>query len=225
MGKPEVRDTDSQKAGQGQGPELIIKGREITFNAKFAEDSKNINIVLVRDPLGNVKAQFPTQRNPDTKRLEYDVFMHRAVEVPPEEVLFYTGSPVIDIHNTHSATITIKGTRTVVVFDRTYEIGGQVFQQCAWIPDKSVRAGIMFVKMINRQTRRPVAVMRKLGGSTTPAYQIVGSPKKHEAYYRDLRRIFERVFITGARPDNRDDELDNWMHSVIEPIPQETAPA
>jgi hypothetical protein len=104
------------------------------------------------------------------------------------------------------------------VFDRTYEYGGRLYHRCAYIPNRVERAGILFKKMINRQTRRPVAVLKKFAGTNDPMYQIIGG---QEAEYRDLRRIFERSFIKRQK-GAEDDELDKFTYDAITPIPQET---
>jgi hypothetical protein len=211
----------SSDASQREGSaEILVKGRVVEFNEKFAAETRNINIALIPDPNGNVKRTKPTGMDPEKHRMNYENILYRAIEVPPEDVLIFMGSPVKDLHNTHSATVNIQNKRTVVVFDRTYVFGGRTIQQCAWVPDRKIRAGILFTKRIDRQTRRPLAVLRRMADGATPMYQIVGAK---EPEYRDLRRVFERVFIKGGRPGEMDDELDKFMHESIGPIPEEEA--
>jgi hypothetical protein len=190
---------------------------DIKWEEKVARETASINIALIPDPAGPIKHVVPTMRDPETHKQMYMDVRFKPINVPPDEVLFYTGSPIIDFHATHSDTVSIQGKRTVVVFDRTYTYKDRVIPQCAWVPDKAVRAGILFGKMIDQRTKQPFGVMKKLGDGKTPMFQIVGGK---ETDYRDLKRIFERVFIKGEGP-KIDDGLDQFMHSALGPIPEE----
>jgi hypothetical protein len=133
--------------------------------------------------------------------------------------VFFARGVVMDRNSNHSDSVVIGSERRGHVFDRTYTYNGKLYHRCAYIPNRVERAGILFKKMINRQTRRPVAVLKKFVGTNDPMYQIIGG---QEADYRDLRRIFERSFIKRNK-GIEDDELDKFQYDSIAPIPQETA--
>jgi hypothetical protein len=149
--------------------------------------------------------------------MTYIEIPHKQIQVPADEVVYYTGGVVSDWHSQNAEAVWIKNKAHAVVFDRTYDYQGKKYFRCAWIPNKEVRAGIIFEKKIHNQSRRPIAVMKKLKDEKTPRYQIV---ERGEGNYRDLKRIFERVFI---RSSHMDDEMDKFAHDAIVPIPEEVS--
>lgn len=188
-------------------------------NAQMLADAKSsVNKVLVRDPEGKFKMDEPAGRDPEPPHKMVWVKVHyKEVEVPHEEVLFYTHGVIMDRNTSHSDTVMIGNNRIGHVFDRTYTWNGRIYHRCAWIPNQVERAGIMYQKMISRTTKRPVAVMKKYPGTNEPQYRIVGG---QEADYRDLRRLFERAFI-NRKMGMEDDELDRFKYEAIVPIEAE----
>ena len=185
-----------------------------------ADAIASINKVLVRDPEGKIKHKEPTYRDPEPPhRMIYQEVRYKEIDVPHEEVMFFTHGVIMDRLTSHSATVMIGNNRIGHVFDRTYIWNGRIYHRCAWIPNKVERAGILFAKKINRTTRRPVAVLKKFQGTQEPQYRIVGG---QEADYRDLRRIFERAFV-NRKKGMEDDELDKFQYESIAPIEAEIA--
>ena len=206
VGKPVVDDRPSVRSLDGRTKSQVL-----------ADEMASINFVLVRDPEGKIKKKYPSHRDPEPPHKMIDVeYAMSKIEVPHEDVLFYTRGVIMDRNATHSDSVMIGNERRGFVFDRTYTFNDKLYHRCAYIPNRVERAGILFKKMI--RNRRPVAVLKKLPGTTNePAYQIIGG---QEADYRDLRRIFERSFIRRNR-GMEDDELDNFMYDSIGPIAQE----
>jgi hypothetical protein len=208
-----------QKAGDNQQVEFDTsdaKGLDVEFHEKILRELKSVNVALIPDPTGTIKQTFPTVRDPETHKQMWETRLFKAIKVPPDQVLMYMGSPITDLNTSHSASVIINGRHTVVVFDRTYEHGGRRWPQCAWVPDKSVRAGILYGKKIDRKTHNPIAVMKNIGNG--PQYQIIGGK---EADYRDLKRIFERVFIKGDSPFGEDEAMSAFAHAAITAIESE----
>lgn len=193
-----------------------------TTNQMIKDGLNSINKALIPDENGDVEMKFPVMRDPETKQMMYATQNFRWVSVPPEEVLYYTQSTIIDLHSDHTATVIAEGKRHPVVFDRTYTYKGKVYQRCAWVPSPVVRAGVMYEKKIDRVSRRPVAVIKKIQGSNTPAYQIVSNV---ETDYRDLKRIYERAYIKrGVSSQIQDDnEALGFMYDSLPIIPTEVA--
>ena len=195
--RPSIRELDERTAAQ------VLDDTE-----------RSVNKVLLPDPNGKLKMKFPLMRDPEPPhKMMTEERTFREVEVPHTEVLYYTHGVIMDRNTSHSDTVQIGNQRRGHVFDRTYTYNGKIYHRCAWIPDQVERAGILFKKMINRQTRRPVAVLKKIGGTNDPMYQIIGAGTPE---YRDLRRIFERFFIKKQR-DAADDELDRFSYDAIGP--------
>lgn len=191
-----------------------------TKSQVLADAQSSINKVLIRDPDGPIKIKFPSIRDPEPphKMIMIELSFSE-IDVPHEEVLFYTRGVVMDRITSHSASVLIGNERRGHVFDRTYMYNGRLYHRCAWIPNHVERAGIMYKKMIHRRSRRPVAILKKFPGEPpVPMYQIIGG---QEADYRDLRRIYERAFIKRKQGEE-DDELDNLMYDAITPIESET---
>lgn len=211
--------------GPGRSPLLEVKRDETPPDPKADQRStsqmikdgvNSVNKVLIPDESGDVEMKFPVMRDPEAKQMIYETRRYRWVDVPNDEVLYYTQSTIIDFHSDHTASIVVGNRRTAVVFDRSYAYNGRIYQRCAWIPDKIIRAGVLFEKKIDRITRLPKAVLKKIPGTSTEAYQIVG---KAEQDYRDLKRIFERVFIKKGVPANveEDKALLQFMHDSVPP--------
>lgn len=207
VGKPKIDDRPSVRELDGRSKSQVL-----------ADETASINKVLVRDPEGKVKMKFPSHRDtePPHKMIEVEQ-RFTEIEVPHEEVIYYTHGVIMDRLSTHSDSVVIGNERRGHVFDRTYVYNGKLYHRCAWIPNRVERAGILYKKMINRQTRRPVAVLKKFAGTNDPMYLIIGG---QEADYRDLRRIFERSFI-NRKQGEQDDELDRFQYDAITAIPQE----
>jgi hypothetical protein len=142
---------------------------------------------------------YPLQKDPDNKNkwIENRVPAKR-IPIPPDEVLFYRGGVVRDHLSVHSATVVIGRERRIFIFDRFYVFEGKEYARCCWIPDIKWRAGVLFMKKIDRRSKKGVAILKKLANSTEPAYKIV---KAREYDYRDLKRWFERIWIKGYQID------------------------
>lgn len=183
-----------------------------------ADMMASVNSVMVRDPEGPIKVKEPTFRDPEPPhKMQYHEVRYKEIQVPHEDVIFYTHSVVMDRNNSHSATVLLGNNRLVHIFDRTYTWNGRIYHRCAWIPNRVERAGILYCKMIHRITRRPIAVLRSFKGTSEPMYRIVGG---QEADYRDLKRIYERAFISRKHGEE-DDELDKFQYDAITPIEAE----
>ena len=194
---------------------------DLRSTEQMIKDGVNsVNKVLLPDWDGPVEMKFPVMRDPETKQMTYETRRFRWVDTPHEEVLYYTQSTIIDLNSGHTATVVVGNRRTPVVFDRTYTHNGRVYHRCAWIPDKIVRAGVLYEKKIDKITRQPKAALKKIKGTNTPLYQIVGQVQTD---YRDLERIFVRVFIKKGVPVNieEDDKLLQFMHESTPPIMSE----
>mgnify|MGYP001412418013 CR=1 FL=1 len=207
VGNPRIDDRPSVRELDGRSQSQVM-----------ADAISSVNKVAVRDPDGKIKQMWPSHRDPEPPhKMIMTEMRFTEVEVPHEEVVFFTHGVIMDRNSVHSDSVVIGSERRGHVFDRTYTYNGKLYHRCAYIPNRVERAGILYKKMINRQTRRPVAVLKKFAGTNDPMYQIIGG---QEAEYRDLRRIFERSFIKKNRGDG-DDELDNFSYDAIAPIPQE----
>ena len=218
-----MSDSKSQKEGTPGKAGANVGSLDGRTKAQVEADTlASVNTVLVRDPNGPVKQRWPSYRDPEPPhKMIYVDMLFKEVQVPHEEVIFYTHGVLMDRNVSHSDTVVIGKERRAHVFDRVYTHNGKIFRRCAWIPNKVERAGILFEKKINRQTKRPVAVLKKFGATEDPKYAIVGGG---ETDYRDLRRIFERSFIRRQR-DQVDDELDRFQYEAIGPIEQESTDA
>lgn len=195
----------------------VAKKDERSNEQMIADAVNSINKVLVRDPNGTIKAKEPDFRDPEPPhKMLYKTVSYKEIEVPHEEVIFYTHGVIMDRNTSHSATVVIGNERRGHVFDRSYTWEGKTYHRCAWIPNRVERAGIMFYKMIHQRIRRAVAVLRKYPNTNDPMYLIVGG---QEADYRDLKRIFERNWIN--RLAQMDDELDRFKYESIPAIPEE----
>ncbi len=199
--RPSVRDLDGRTTAQ-----------------VLADEMASVNKALIRDPEGKIKRKVPGYRDPEPPHRMIEVELRfTEIEVPHEDVLYYTHGVIMDRLATHSDSVMIGNQRKGFVFDRTYTYNGRLYHRCAWIPNRVERAGILYKKMISRTSRRPVAVLKKIGGTNDPMYQIIGGK---EADYRDLRTIFERHFIRRNK-GQEDDELDKFQYEAIGPIAQE----
>ena len=206
--RPKIDDRPSVRELDGRSKSQVL-----------ADAISSVNKVMVRDPEGKIKQSWPSHRDPEPPHKMINIEMRFSeIEVPHEEVIFFTHGVIMDRNSVHSDSVVIGSERRGHVFDRTYTYNGKLYHRCAYIPNRVERAGILFKKMINRQTRRPVAVLKKFQGTNDRMYQIIGG---QEADYRDLRRIFERSFIKRSR-GTEDDELDKFQYDAITPIPQET---
>lgn len=205
MPKPEVDTTPTDQKTDNRTTEKMIK-----------DGITSINTALVQDENGPIKMKFPVMRDPEAKQMIYETRTFRTIDVPYDEVVYYTQNTIIDMHADHTCTVVVGNRRTAIVFDRTYTFKNRVYNRCAWIPDKILRAGTLFEKKIDRVTRQPIAVLKKLPGTNTEMYQIVGNVQTD---YRDLKRIFERVFIKKGIPTNiqEDNELIKFMHDSVPP--------
>ena len=208
VGKPKVDNSPSVGSPDGRSKSQIL-----------ADEIASVNRVAIRDPDGKIRQMWPSHRDPEPPHKMITVEMRfTEVEVPHEEVVFFTRGVIMDRNSVHSDSVVIGAERRGHVFDRTYTYNGKLYHRCAYIPNRVERAGILYKKMIDRQTRRPVAVLKKFTGTNDPMYQIIGG---QEAEYRDLRRIFERNYIKRSK-GVQDDELDKFQYDAIAPIPQET---
>lgn len=196
-----------------------IRTTEERSKSQVQADALNsVNTVLVRDPDGPIKHKEPSYRDPEPPhKMIWIETRYKEIEVPHEEVLFYTHGVIMDRLASHAATVMIGNNRIGHVFDRTYTWNGRIYHRCAWVPNKTERAGLLYAKMINRTTRRPVAVLKKFPGTQEPMYQIVGG---QEPDYRDLKKVFERAFI-NKKLGAEDDELDKFQYEAITPIEAE----
>lgn len=196
-----------------------IRAVDERSNAQMLQDQLNsVNFAFIPDENGKEKRKYPAYRDPEPPhKMLYVERTLRKIEVPHDEVVFYTHGVIMDRRTSHSDTVMIGNNRIGHVFDRTYTWNGRIYHRCAWIPDKVQRAGIMFCKKISRTTRRPVAVLKKYPGTEEPQYRIVGG---QEADYRDLKRIFERAFV-NRKLGQEDDELDKFQYESISPIEAE----
>jgi hypothetical protein len=212
----------------GENTIKIQKGDKTAVGGQYTTDAKvdqlikrqidSINEALIPDAMGEVIVKRPSMRDPETHQMVYVDVPHKKIDVPAHEVVYYTGGVVSDFHAQCAEGVFIKSKAHSVVFDRTYDYQGKTYYRCAWIPNKEVRAGIVFEKKINPKTKQPIAVMKKLHDDRTPRYQIV---ERGEGNYRDLKRIFERVFIRSGSTE--DEKLDSFMHDAIGPIPEEVS--
>jgi len=221
--------TDTQKAAPKTASLIITKEDEqvAKFDEKEAMRTRSINVVLVVDPEGPIKKAIPTMRDPETHKMTYADVRYRPERVPPTQVLRFNGTPVRDFNSEHSATVDVQGKRTIVVFDRTYDYAGNHFDRCALVMDRIVLSGLLFEKKIDPRSHRPIAVRRRLDANPNSAdrtmkYDCIGAK---EAELRDLKRIYERIFISQGGPINTrdDDELNKFMYDAIAPIEQEVA--
>ncbi len=189
----------------------------------LASRGTSINSVLVSVPdeqTGDISMDFPVIRDPETRKMTYRTQWFKIQAVPPNHVAFFTGKEIKDRNNAHADSVEVDRVRMGFIFDRTYTYHKKVYTQCCWIPDEKLRAGVMFEKKVHRQTRRPIAILKKLkGAENMPAYQIVGAK---EPDYRDLRRIFERYFLKPLALAE-DEDLSKFTYDSFEPIPEEVA--
>ena len=200
---------------------MDLKVDQRSDEQRILDAQASVNTAWVRDINGNKKMKVPQFRDENGKMI-YSEEKFREITVPPDEVVFYTQSVIKDWHSSHAATVVLGNDRHGVVFDRTYTYNGRVYYRCAWIPNKNVRAGVVYEKKIDKRSKMPIAVMKKVPETNTECYQIVGG---QEADYRDLKRIFERIWIKkgGSAEVNGDEELNKFMYESVAAIDQEVA--
>ena len=185
----------------------------------LADEIASINRVLIPDPDGKIKQKFPAYRDPEPPhKMVWVEMSFKEVLVPPTHVLRYTHSVIKDMNASHSDFVMINGQRLGFVFDRTYTHDGKIHHRCAYIPDEIQRAGVLYTIKIDKNTRRPKAVLKRIKGTQDPMYEIIGHKEED---YRALRRVFERYWIT--KKQEQDDELNNFKFDSITAIPAELA--
>jgi hypothetical protein len=206
-------------------PDKGVPAEKLASSQMFAIRNDSVNWVWVTDPDGEYGAkenpmEFPVIRDPETRKMTYQTRYHKKVEVPPHQIVYFTGKEIKDWHNCHSDSVESDRIRYGFVFDRTYTYRRKVYVQCCWVPDEKLRAGLIFEKKIHSQTRKPLAVLKKLKGApNSPAYQIVGAK---ETDYRDLRRIYDRYFLKPLAIAE-DEDLSRFTYDAIGPIAEEVA--
>ena len=185
----------------------------------LADGMASVNRVLVPDPDGKITQKFPTYRDPEPPhKMIWIETSFKEVLVPPTHVLRYTHSVVIDMKASHSDFVVISSQRLGFVFDRTYTYADKIYHRCAYIPDEIQRAGVLYTIKIDKNTRRPKAVLKRIKGTQDPMYEIIGHKEED---YRALRRVFERYWIT--KKQEQDDELNNFKFDSMSAIPEELA--
>lgn len=132
--------------------------------------------------------------NPETHKMQVYRIPAKQIKVLPEQVMQYLGSVIKDHQAVHTVTLSIRHRRTGYCFDHFFIHNGKRLARCCYVPDRNHQAGLMYEKRIDRQTRKPFAIIRRIKGSKDePAYQVVGL--KSEPDYRELKRLYERHFM------------------------------
>jgi hypothetical protein len=125
------------------------------------------------------------------------------VTIEPWMVVQYLGNVIMDHQSDHSETIMYKKNRIKYVFDRTYidPRNGKEYERCCLITDRIHQAGLVFEKVVHKQTFKAFARVRRMrgpGGQPTDSiqYRVIGNS---EGDNRDLRRLYERHFMSAHK--------------------------
>lgn len=178
----------------------------LTFQEiKLGEQVNTIDVIHVPDPTIDAETwlgpwtEVCVGRNPQSGKMQVARIPARERRVPPNEMVQYLGSVIQDHQAVHSTSINYKG-RHGFVFDRFYNWNGEKLPRCCWVPDHTYQAGLIFEKCIHYRTRKPFArIRRRRAGSietNEPMYRVLIPKSEREGYYRDLKRLFDRYFLT-----------------------------
>jgi len=169
---------------------------------KLDEMISTLTTVLIEDPDASSNHLGPfidrcMGRNPETKALMVARVPAKEIPINPDQILQYLGSVVQDHQALHSPTVIYKRRRWGYSFDRFFIHNGKKIPRCCYVPNPIHQAALMYEKMVSRKTRKPFAritqIKAALGqGTGQPMYKVLGV---QEAYYRDLKRLFERHFL------------------------------
>ena len=147
--------------------------------------------------------------NSETGKKQVARIPARLREIPPNEMVQYLGSVVQDHQSVHTAIVPFKGHHGYC-FDRFYYWNQAKQPRCCWVPDQIHQAYLIYEKAIHYRSRKPFARIRRIRGpagtvTAEVAYRVLLPKSQREGYYRDLKRLFERHFITREEDDLSED--------------------
>lgn len=202
------------KSEQPKPPEsqdiMYLTEQEITIGSRI----NTLTEMLVHDPDLPDSHSGPwiercIGRDPETKKLKVVRLKAKLVKIEPWMVMAFLGNVVQDHLSVHTANVMYKKQRHGYVFDRFYEDprSKKRYERCALVLDRVHQAGLMYERLVNKQTRKRFAAIRcirgPLGKSTgNPMYKIIGATEND---YRDLKRLYEKHFLYTPNEDMADD--------------------
>jgi len=199
-----ISKSEPQRAPESQDV-IYLSEMEITLDKQV----NTLDFMLVPDPDTPYEGfegpwiERCVGRDPDTKRMKVVRIRAKRVPVEPWMVMQYLGSVVRDHQSVHTTSIVFKGTRWGYVFDRFYidSTSKKRFERCCLVTDRVHQAGMMYEKVIDKRSRKAYPKIRRIRGAMgqptdEPAYRVIGYK---EADYRDIKRLFERHFLSGPQ--------------------------
>lgn len=146
-------------------------------------------------------------RDPHTHQLIMRRLKGRAVKILPEQMMRYRGFVVQDHQSVHTGNVKYQRRRWGYVFDTFFFHNGKRYERCCLVLDRIHQAGLMYEKMVGKQSQRAFSRIRQIkgvGGQATgePMYEVIG---QKEGYYRDLKRLYDRHFLKSRVEELADD--------------------
>lgn len=150
-----------------------------------------------------------TGRNQISGKLMVERWPAKAVKIQPEQVMSYRGSVISDHLSTHSNAVKLSRKRHGYIFDRTYldPRSKKEYTRCCLVLDRVHQAGLMYEKAVDKRAKKAYARIRRQRGYMgqildEPMYEVIGAKSTD---YRDLKRLFERHFLTTPQEALADD--------------------
>jgi len=184
---------------------VYLSEMEVTLEKRI----NTLDFMLVPDPDSPIESHAGPWiercigRDPETRKMRVVRIRAKRVAIEPSMVMQYLGSVVQDHLSVHSNSIVFSGTRHGYVFDRFFidPRNNKRYERCCLVTDRVHQAGLMYEKAVDKRSRKGYARIRRIRGvmgqlTDDPMYRVVGYK---EADYRDLKRLFERHYLTGPQ--------------------------
>lgn len=146
-------------------------------------------------------------RDPETRRLIIARLKAEEVEVLPEQMMRYRGNVVQDYQSVHTNFVMYNRRRWGYIFDQFFLHNGKRQERCCLVLDRIHQAGLMYERVVGKQSQRAFSRIRQIKGFTgqatgEPMYEVIG---QKEGYYRDLKRLYDRHFLKRGNEELADD--------------------
>lgn len=207
---PELSTSEPPKPTESRDIEYLAYEEKL-----FGKEHNTLEYVLIPDftidskTWGGPWSEMCLGMNPQTGKMMVTRVPARQREIPPNEVLQYLGSVVSDHQSVRSEIVPFKGHHGYC-FDRFYFWNGAKQPRCSWVPDHIHQAYLIFEKAIHYRSRKPFARIRRLRGpmgsvTSEVSFRVLLPKSQREGYYRDLKRLFERHFISKDEEEMAED--------------------
>ena len=147
-------------------------------------------------------------RDPETKKMRVVKLPAREIPILPTQVMRYRGSVIQDKQSTHKSDVIVGRQRFGYIFDRFFYHNKAKLARCALVEDRLHQAGLMYERVVDKQSRKAFARIRRIKNTQDPMYEVVGAS---ETDYRDLKRLYERHFLRRNDQGASDPALDQLI--------------